>query len=80
MIPEWNKRGRPRKTPNQTVQTSKPWTKDELTIIDDGLYGLARAVVKQWIEDGKPQVSYNGVLPWIQILKERSQDEIDKKK
>lgn len=71
MIPEWNKCGRPRKTPSQNVQTSKPWTKDELTVVDDGLYGLARAVVKQWIEDGKPKVSYDGVLPWIQILKEK---------
>lgn len=65
---EWNKAGRPRKNPTAaTIADDKPWTKNELSI-QCGVVALARAVVKRWVDDGRPESEKFGVMPWLNIL------------
>lgn len=46
----------------------KPWTKEELSL-RVGFPELAKAVVKQWILDGKPKSDREEILYWIELIK-----------
>lgn len=54
------------------------WTADEQSIIaateHGGLVMLAIHVVRQWIKDGKPKTSYEGIKPWLSIIKDSLHD------
>ena len=62
---EWGRAGRPRKKPPKT-----DYTNAEKRIAQgplDGMKMLAAAVLKQWIEDGKPD---DIPMEWVAVLKE----------
>ena len=67
---QWRKGGRP----SVGNRKSKPWTKEELSIIcateKASAVMLAIAVVRQWIADGKPKKGYEGVKPWLDVIRE----------
>lgn len=72
---QWNKSGRRSinkpKMPIVPVEISEDdsfWTKEELSVFKDPIYGLAYAVVKQWLLDGKPKGC--DIKPWVKILEE----------
>ena len=50
--------------------SSKNWTKEEMTLHKNGYAAMAAAVIKQWILDGKPEDSMDGIMLWATILKE----------
>ena len=68
---QWNKGGRPPKNGNGK---SRPWTREELSIIcateKASAVMLAIAVVRQWVADGKPKSGYEGVRPWLAVIRE----------
>ena len=50
--------------------SSKSWTKEEMTLHKNGYAAMAAAVIRQWILDGKPEDSMDGIMLWATILKE----------
>lgn len=56
----------------ERTRQSEGWSKSELRVHKDGIAALAAAVVKQWIEDGKPKADAEGIKPWLAILEERN--------
>lgn len=69
---EWNKAGRPRTRTEQPTTTTPndDWKKSEMLLDNDPILAIARAVVQQWIDDGKPKSDLLGVMPFINVLKE----------
>lgn len=67
----FNPVGRPKK--NEI--NDKPWTQQELTVINDGVRALACAVVQQWKLDGCPEDTANEIQPWIKILESLEEDD-----
>lgn len=49
------------------ITNDDTWTKEELTVYTDGTRALIRAVVKQWIIDGKPRG--DDMSPWFSMMK-----------
>lgn len=68
----WGKAGRPKEKPEQVKQDNSKWTKEELSIVaateNSALTLLGIAVVKQWINDGKPRTEFEGIRPWLTII------------
>lgn len=51
----------------------KKWTKEELRL-RDGVVELSSAVVKQWLLDGMPESSRDGIRPWLAILQDAQKE------
>lgn len=68
---KFNPIGRPKKN----EANDKPWTQQELTVINDGVRALAYAVVQQWKLDGCPEDTANEIQPWIKILESLEEDD-----
>lgn len=74
----WGKAGRPKskekEKPEQAKQDNSKWTKEELSIVsateNSALTLLGIAVVKQWINDGKPRTEFDGIRPWLDIIRD----------
>lgn len=49
---------------------SKKWTKRELKIYSEGEIELAKAVIRQWHEDGKPECDKEAITYWFNIIKQ----------
>lgn len=45
------------------------WTKSELTL-RPGPVELAKAVIKQWVDDGKPECDAEAIEQWKAVLRE----------
>lgn len=54
----------------EITEIDEKWTKEELKVYNNAVYGICYSVVKQWIDDGKPMIDWYGVLPYINILKQ----------
>ena len=74
---QWKKAGRPSvksEVEEKPEWLEQDWTKEEQSIIAATEYAsmgiLAVMVVRQWVRDGKPNSDYEGVKPWIQIIKD----------
>lgn len=70
---EWNHAGRPRKKHidlESIEEQCSEWTKAEKTIVQDGVVGIAMAVVQRWVLDGKPKKDIMGVMPWVYIIED----------
>ena len=74
---QWKKAGRPcvkSKVEEKPEWLEQDWTKEEQSIIVATEYVsmsmLAVMVVRQWVRDGKPSSDYEGIKPWIQIIKD----------
>ena len=65
--PEWHQKGRHKRATE--VPVDKPYTREELIVHKDPVKSLAKAVVRQWQEDGCPEQDRDGIAPWIGILK-----------
>ena len=48
----------------------KKWTKRELTVYTKGEVELAKAVIRQWHEDGEPVCDKEAINYWFNILKQ----------
>jgi hypothetical protein len=48
------------------------WTREELKVYDHGFFNLAKAVIKQWNDDGKPKVNRESIEAWAQVMLELS--------
>lgn len=76
---QWNKAGRPsNKQKDKPEWLEQAWTKEEQSIIiateNSSIVMLGIAVIKQWIRDGKSKSEYEGIKPWIQIIKDSLSD------
>lgn len=76
---EWQKAGRPSKKGKEKPEwLEQEWTLEERSILAAteraSTTMLAIAVVKQWIRDGKPRTEYEGIRPWIQIIRNSLSD------
>lgn len=74
---QWQKAGRPSikpKVEEKPEWLEQDWTKEELSIITATEYAnismLAVMIVRQWVRDGKPKSDYEGIKPWLQIIRE----------
>lgn len=46
------------------------WTREELTVYKEPITALAKAVIKQWAIDGKPESGKAAIDEWFKILNE----------
>lgn len=74
---QWQKAGRPSikpKVEEKPEWLEQDWTKEEQSIIVATEHAcismLAIMVVRQWVRDGKPKSDYEGIKPWLQIIKD----------
>lgn len=44
------------------------WTRQELTLKKDGYIDLIIAIIKQWVDDGKPVSDLPQIKLWVQLL------------
>lgn len=51
---------------NEIVKKDSEWTKRELTL-RCGVVELAKAVIEQWIKDGRPACDRESIIFWKQI-------------
>lgn len=69
---QWNKAGRPRKNPTESLE-EQDYTAAELSLSKDSkdaVKRIAEAVINQWIKDGKPEKDRPNVITWARILEE----------
>ena len=71
----FNKAGRPKKNTAAETGLNKPWTQQELTVINDSVRALAFAVVQQWKLDGCLEDAANEIQPWIKILESLEEED-----
>lgn len=68
---EWgnpnHKPGRPKTRKQDPPVTDEEYTKQELTVYQNGFKALAAAVYKQWLIDGSPAESKEQVEIWKKI-------------
>lgn len=74
---QWQKAGRHSTKPKVEEKPEwleQDWTKEEQSIIAATEHAhismLAVMVVRQWVRDGKSKSDYEGIKPWIQIIKD----------
>lgn len=46
------------------------WTREELTVYTEPITALAKAVIKQWVLDGKPAAGKAAIDEWFKVLNE----------
>ena len=49
------------------------WTREELTVYTEPIAALAKAVIKQWVIDGKPAAGKPAIDEWFKVLNEVSE-------
>ena len=49
------------------------WTREELTVYTEPITALAKAVIKQWVLDGKPAAGKAAIDEWFKVLNEVNQ-------
>lgn len=68
----WMKAGRPSTKVVEKKEDDLKYKKSELMLqptMERAIVSLAAHVIKQWIDDGKPKKDFEGVKPWITIIK-----------
>jgi len=54
------------------------WKKRELRVHNNGIYDLAKEVIKQWNTDGRPRGDMPGVEVWADVLVAHQQQMLTK--
>lgn len=49
------------------------WTREELTVYKEPITALAKAVIKQWVLDGKPAAGKPAIDEWFKVFNEVSE-------
>lgn len=69
---EWRKQGRRRtfQAPEKQEKEGPDWTKEELTVYNDGMIALFAAIIKQWKKDGSPSADTKVISQYKKILED----------